>query len=67
MKYIEVKSLIKNELEISRDGLTWQELKERLNLPYNRLCPEWTSQLEIDIGLSRNKGTTRALIWTLKN
>lgn len=27
-------------------GLTWKELKERLELPYKNLCPEWTKRLE---------------------
>ena len=66
MRYEEVKHLIKAELSRQPSGLTWGELKERLDLPYKMLCPEWTAQLEEEIGLNRKRSGGRAYTWTLK-
>ena len=65
MKYIEFRDAIAKELRRTPEGLTWVELRERLDLPYDRPCPEWTGQLEKEIGLSRVKGSTRALVWRI--
>lgn len=67
MKYDEVKRLIEGELERRPDGLTWIELRERLDLPYERFCPEWTRCLEAEIGLVRERRGGRALTWFLKS
>jgi len=40
-------------------------LREALALPYDRPCPEWTRQLEEEIGLIRRKGSGRSLVWQL--
>lgn len=66
MRYDEVKYLIKAELSRQPSGLTWVELKERLDLPYKTLCPEWTTQLEEEIGLTRKRSGGRAFTWTIK-
>lgn len=63
MNYTEFRDVIRNELRQMPEGLTWVDLRERLSLPYDRPCPEWTRQLERDIGLSRAKGRTRSLVW----
>jgi hypothetical protein len=63
MRYKEFKALIHIELLKHPDGLTWRELKDKLNLPYKRPCQTWIKQLEGEIGLSRVKGTQRAYIW----
>ena len=65
MRYIEFKALIRSELTKHPAGLTWAELKNNLNLPYNRPCPTWIKQLEAEIGLTRSKGMQRAYIWKL--
>lgn len=66
MKYEEVKTLIRCQHRL-RSGLTWQELKDQLNLPYKTLCPEWIIQLEKDINLVRQRtGKSRAFIWSLR-
>lgn len=65
MRYDKVKQLIKNELNETPQGLTWNELKSRLKLPYKTLCPEWTVQLEEEISLVRKKSVGRAFIWRL--
>jgi len=65
MKYVEFQSNILHELQRSPSGLTWKELRERLKLPYDRPCPTWVKQLERDIGLTRKRGTGRALVWTV--
>jgi len=65
MRYEEVKQLIRSELRKDPSGLTWAELKSRLRLPYKNLCPQWTIQLEDEIGLIRKRGDGRAYIWRL--
>lgn len=51
MRYAEYRDAIRRELRGARDGLTWAKLKQRLDLPYNVPCPEWTRRLEEEIGL----------------
>lgn len=65
MQYEEVKNIIQRELRDNPNGLTWHELKIKTGLPYKTFCPEWTLQLEKEIGLKKVKGRTRALIWRL--
>ena len=66
MKYLEFKQRIEAELRRNPAGLTWNEIRDRLDLPYDRPCPTWLKQLEDDIRLSRAKGSGRALVWTIK-
>lgn len=66
MHYVEFKAAIQQHLKRSRQGATWVELRDKLGLPYDRPCPEWTRRLEEDIGLVRRKGAGRALVWTLQ-
>jgi hypothetical protein len=65
MKYVEFRDLIENELRQNHDGLTWKELKARLELPYDQPCPSWIKRMEDEIGLSRVRGLGRALVWTI--
>lgn len=62
MKYVDFKNAIRDELLRNPDGLTWQELKKRLELPYDRSCPSWVRLLEEEICLVRVKGQGRALV-----
>jgi len=66
MRYTEFRDLIQAELRQHPDGLTWLELKTRLNLPYERPCQTWIGELEKDIRLSRVKGTGRAYLWKIQ-
>ena len=66
MKYIEFRDTIRSELQRNVAGLSWVELRDRLELPYDRPCPTWTNRLEQEIGLVRVRGEGRALIWKLK-
>ena len=66
MRYVEFKHAIAKALRQSPEGLTWAQLRQRLDLPYERACPTWIKQMEQEIGLSRMKGSGRAYIWTLK-
>ena len=66
MTYFEFKDLIAGELRKNPTGFTWNELRSRLGLPYDRPCPTWVTQMENEIGLRRTKGSGRALVWTLK-
>ena len=63
MRYVEFRDAIERELLRTPGGLTWSELRDRLDLPYDRACPTWTGQLEQEIGLKRTKGSGRALVW----
>jgi hypothetical protein len=65
MRYTDFRDSIRHELSHCPKGLTWQELKSRLQLPYDRPCPTWTRQLETEIGLRRTKSTGRSFLWTL--
>ena len=66
MRYIEFNEQIQRELMKHPDGLTWEELKNQLKLPYTRPCQTWIKQMEDEIGLSRVRGTQRALIWKIE-
>ena len=65
LKYIDVKAAICRELKRHPRGLTWKVLKNNLALPYKKLCPEWTLQLEVDIGLVRASGPGGSYVWTV--
>ena len=65
MRYVEFKAAIEQHLRRHHGGATWPELRDNLQLPYDRPCPEWTRRLEIEIGLIRRKGAARSLIWAL--
>lgn len=66
MSYDEFKNTIHAELRRTPAGLTWVQLREKLGLPYDRACPEWTKRLEDEIGLERVKGEGRAYCWRLQ-
>jgi len=66
MTYLLFKNLVQSDLQKYPVGKTWKELKSDLALPYNRPCPEWTKRLEREIGLTRQKGAARELIWSVK-
>ena len=66
MKYTEFRHAIQTELLRRPEGSTWAELRDHLDLPYDRPCPAWTATLEREIGLVRVKGDGRALVWKLK-
>jgi len=65
MRYIDFRDAIREALARRPKGLTWAELRDRLGLPYARPCPEWTRCLEREIGLVRQPGTGRALVWKI--
>lgn len=65
MQYTEFRDTVREALGKNTTGLTWVELRERYALPYDRPCPTWVRQLEAEIGLTRKKGSGRALVWQL--
>lgn len=67
MTYLEFKTRIERRLVQKPAGLTWQELKAQLRLPYERPCPTWVKQLEGEIGLLRMRQSGPAKVWKLKN
>ena len=66
MRYVDLRDIIRKELRKNPAGLTWAELKERLDLPYERPCPTWVEYMEREIGLSRVKGSGRAYVWKVR-
>jgi hypothetical protein len=64
MTYLQFRDAIGRELRRNPDGLTWSQLQQRLELPYERPCPTWTKRLEGEIRLTRTKLLGRArLLW----
>jgi hypothetical protein len=66
MRYLEFRNAIEEKLLQNPDGLTWAELKERLDLPYKRPCPTWVRRMEEESGLSRARGAGRAYVWRIR-
>jgi hypothetical protein len=65
MRYVDFRDVILEELRQNPAGLTWAELKERLDLSYDRPCPTWVKRMEQEVGLSRLHGSGRAYVWRL--
>ena len=65
MRYVDFKDQIQQELCQNPTGLTWAQLKDRLDLPYDRPCPAWLERLEQEIGLLRVRGSGRAFVWKI--
>jgi hypothetical protein len=65
MRYEEFRDVIQDELRQTRSGLTWAQLRDRLGLPYQTACPNWTRRLEEEIGLVRAPGEGRAFVWSV--
>ena len=65
-RYVDFRDRIRDELRRTPEGLTWAQLKDRLDLPYDRPCQTWIRQMEREIGLTRARGTERAYLWTLR-
>lgn len=65
MRYVEFHDAIRGHLTAHPEGATWAELRDRLALPYERACPNWTAHLEDELGLDRSEERGRALVWKL--
>jgi hypothetical protein len=65
MSYEEFRDKIRNILEYS-DGMTWTEIREKLNLEQVVPNNKWVSQMQNDIGLLRLKDT-KGVKWTIKH
>ncbi len=65
MRYSEFVQSIMQELQYHPSGLTWDELKSRLHLPYSVPCQTWVYKMEQENGLIRVKGSGRALVWKI--
>ena len=63
MQYVEYRDQIQRKLRRETAGLTWKQLRDELDLPYDRPCSNWTKRLENEIGLTRTKGEGRGLVW----
>ncbi|MHC4777851.1 MAG: hypothetical protein ACYTFG_04650 [Planctomycetota bacterium] len=66
MRFVDFRDVLKRELGSHPGGFTWKQLKERLDLPYDRPCPTWVERLVKEIGLKRTRGEGRALIWRIE-
>jgi len=67
MTYATFRNKVQQTLRRNPSGLTWIELRGTAKLPYLRPCPEWTKQLENDIGLIRADKRGKAFIWKVEN
>ena len=65
MRYVEFRDRIQKKLQRNPSGLTWTELRDQLDLPYDRPCAAWIKRLEEEIALSRARGTGRAYVWKI--
>jgi len=66
MSYEEFRTIIKEELAKSPEGLTWSQIRERRPELYQRFpANQWVRQMEKDIGLTRVKMKGKP-IWRLK-
>jgi hypothetical protein len=64
--YLEFRDKVKKALEGEKEGLTWNQLKEKGSIEYTRPCYTWIGKLENEIGLTR-KRKGRYVYWKLKN
>ena len=62
MTYATFRDVICRELGRRRSGLTCAELRDRLDLPYDRPCSSWVQRLEQEEGLTRARGSGRAYV-----
>ena len=65
MRYVDLRGSIKDDLLQCPPGFTWEELRERLQLPHDRPCGSWVRRMQREMGLTRARGSGRAYIWTL--
>lgn len=65
MRYSEFREAVQRTLHTHPQGMTWSELRDHCELPYDRPCPKWTRQLEVEIGLRRVRASGRELAWRL--
>ena len=65
MRYEDFRDAVRDHLIRFSEGATWKQLRDALDLPYERPCPEWVKRLENDIGLHRKEKRGRALLWKL--
>jgi bifunctional DNA-binding transcriptional regulator/antitoxin component of YhaV-PrlF toxin-antitoxin module len=65
MAYEEFRDRIKELLKREAKGLTWTEIKVKLNFPQKVPNNLWVRMMETDIGLIREKVGTKT-IWRLK-
>jgi hypothetical protein len=64
--YLHFRDTIRAALARHSGGLTWRELDQVLHFSSGRPCPEWVRRLETEIGLVRQPGPGRALVWKLR-
>lgn len=65
MWYVEFRDRIRDALA-DGNGFTWVQLRNQLDLPYERACPNWARRLEAEIGLERVRlAGVRGLVWRL--
>jgi len=64
VRYEEFKNRILKLLMDEPEGLTWTEIKKKLDLPQRVPSNKWVRMLEKDIGLVRIKGA-KGIVWRL--
>ena len=64
--YEKFKIQIEAVLKAESKGLTWTEIKQKLNLPQRVPNNQWVRMMEKDIGLTRTK-EARGIVWKVKS
>jgi len=66
LRYVEFRDSICSTLHQHPEGLTWEQLKHMLDLPYKQPCQTWVQRMEREDGLVRGRGSGRAYLWRVK-
>ncbi len=63
--YIEFREKVEKALQGEKNGLTWDQLREKGGIEQTRMCYTWARQLESEIGLTPER-RGRHVYWKLK-
>jgi len=66
MTYEDFRTAIERALIEAGKPLTWSDIKQRAGLPQKVPNNKWVRQMEIDIGLIREKGKDGRMLWRLR-
>ena len=66
MSYVEFRDKIKGVLQYNDDGMTWTEIRTKLDLEQIVPNNKWVKQMEKDIGLKRFR-EIKGIIWRISH
>ena len=65
--YHDFRAKVESALKDEPSGLTWTEIKARLNLPQKVPNNKWVRMMERDIHLVREQAKGKGIIWRLQS